>query len=364
MNITSYNINDVTFHYVGLRVLEASPNAVDKATQMATISRSIYNHVCHRSLRLMLPEPKGTYRVAGEKVCQELMHFGLVGAEKGMPYRLTESGLSTLALLEQRRYTDLRKVMAELHLNTYDNLRAVLLHHLDGTSVWRPVVEERRLAETSYVRRLLEPTFGEAAQSLAEPMEELADQRSAKTIESYLTSVVLSHLFGAKMKNALFRTLCDRLASLRLLNARRAEEDDCAFTKTYSPCRSTDDEKLSWYTPLEIATCGGSVQEIYACEPNMERQDCQDAVLDALDEAFKRLPAVGGYHAIPDLRDSVCERLMIPEPAFDDAVNRLLDRTTPVLSAGLGYEGITAQRKPLVRRRGDTQLHNLLRRVK
>lgn len=364
MNITSYNVNDVTFHYVGLRVLQASPNNADKATQIATISKNIYNHICHRSLRLMLPEPKGSYRVAGKKVCQELMHFGLICAEKGMPYRLTDSGLSTLALLEERRYTDLRKVMAELHLNTYDNLRAVLLHHLDGTSVWRPVVEERRLAEAGYVSRLLAPTFGEKAKSLGDPRANLTDRRRTKSIESDLTSLVLSYLFGAKMKNALFRTLCDRLASLRLLNARRADKDDCAFTKTYSPCRSTDDEKLSWYTPLETAACGGSARTIYVCEPDMERLDCQDVVLGALDEAFERLPAAGGYHAIPDLRDFVCERLMIPEPAFDDAVNRLLDRTAPVLSAGLGYEGITAQRKPLVRKRGETQLHNLLRRVR
>ena len=364
MNITSYNINDVTFHYIGLRVLQALPSNTAKATQMETISKSIYNHVCYRSLRLMLPEPKGTYQSTGEKVCQELRHFGFASAEKGRPYQLTESGLDTLALLEGNRYTELRRIMTEMHLKTYDNLRAVLLHHLDGKAVWRPVVEERRLRETGYVSRLLEPTCNAAAQSHADSIVKLADERSAKNIESRLTSIVLSHLFGDfKMKTALFRTLCDRLASLRLLNARRAERNHCDFIKTYSPCRSSD-KQLSWYTPLDIAVDGGDASFIYICEPNMEMQDCQEAVLDTLDVAFKELPSVGGYHAIPDLRDFVCERLMIPEPAFDDAVNRLLDRPDPVLSAGLGYEGITAQRKPLVRRRGDIQLHNLLRRVK
>ena len=140
MNITSYNISDVTFHYIGLRVIEALPSTVDKTTQTDTISKSIYSHVCHRSLRLMLPEPKGTFQSAGGKVCQELRHFGFVSGKKGLPYRLTESGLATLALLEENRYSDLRKTMAEAHLKTYSNLRTVFLHHLDGRAVWRPVV--------------------------------------------------------------------------------------------------------------------------------------------------------------------------------------------------------------------------------
>lgn len=364
MNITSYNINDVTFHYIGLRVLRALPDTTAKATQMETISKSIYNHVCDRSLRLMLPEPKGTYQSAGEKVCQELRHFGFVSVAKGMPYRLTQDGLDVLHLLDGNRYNDLRRMMTKMHLQTYHNLRVVLQHHLDGEAVWRPVVEERRLSDKDYINDLLEPTFGAAAQSHADAIDKSVEKRSAKSLESELTSLVLSHLFGhLKMKTALFRTLCDRLASLRLINTRRAAKNGCDFIRTYSPCMSSD-KKLPWYVPLDLGAVDGSASVIYLCEPNMKVQDCQDAVLSSLDAAFKELPAVGGYHAIPDLRDFVCERLMIPEPAFDDAVNRLLDRPEPVLSAGLGYEGITAQRKPLVRKRGDTQLHNLLRRVK
>ena len=364
MNITSYNINDVTFHYIGLRVLQALPDTVAKTNQLETISNSIHNHVCGRSLRLMLPEPKGTYRSAGEKVCQELRHFGFVSAAKGMPYRLTQDGLDVLSLLDGNRYTDLRRLMIKVHLRTYDNLRLVLQHHLDGEAVWRPIVEERRLSDERYVNHLLEPTFGTAAQSYADAFADLPEKRSAKGIESELTGMVLWRLFGHfKVKTALFRTLCDRLASLRLINTRRAARNGCDFIKTYSPCMSSN-KQLPWYTPLEVSDDGSLPKVIYVCEPNMKMRDCQDAVLKTLDTAFKELPAVGGYHAIPDLRDFVCERMMIPEPAFDDAVNRLLDRPEPVLSAGLGYEGITAQRKPLVRKRGDTQLHNLLRRIK
>ena len=363
MNITSYNIGDVTFHYVALRVLRKVPEGTEKARQFELISQSIYGHVCSRSLRLMLPEPKGTFRAAGEKVCRELAHFGFVHAHKGRPYGLTETGLEALDLLETKQYTDLRRLMAQVHLRTYDNLRAVLLFHLDGKPVWRPVVEEARLGETDYVRRLLAPSLGERCGSCVASTVEFGNGQGAKSMESALTGAILTQLFGDfPMRTALFRAICDRLGSLRLLNARRAKRDSCDFNKTYSPCRSQADAH-SWYSPLEVSTGVGGRVTVYLSEPDMEDRYCQDAVLRTLDVAFQELPSQGGYHAVPDLRDFVCERLMIPEAAFDEAVNALLDRPKPVLSAGLGYELITAQRKPIVRKRSGTQLHNLLRRV-
>ena len=364
MNITSYNIPDVTFHYIALRALGGLPSSTDKTTQLVTISRSIHSHLCGRALRLMLPEPKGTYRSAGEKVCQELRHFGFVYSHRGQSYRLTEDGLDTLRLLQESKYVDLRRRMAEVHLRTYNNLRAVFLYHLDGRSVWRPVVDGARLEEGDYIHRLLAPTFGERAVSYAESLVDLDKEQSAKALESALTGTILARLFeGFRMKTALFRTLCDRLASMRLINARRASRGGCEFSKTYSPCKS-DRNECPWYRPLEVPCGDAGTVTVYLSEPDMHSADYQHAVLDALDVAFQELPSVGGYHAIPDLRDFVCERLMIPEQAFDDALNKLLDRLDPVLSAGLGYEGITAQRKPLIRTRGETQLRNLLRRVK
>ena len=364
MNITSYNIIDVTFHYIGLRVLRQLPSNVDKTTQLETISRSVYSHLCARALHLMLPEPKGTYLSAGHKICQELGHFGFAHAQKRLPYQLTKKGLDIINLLEENKYTDLRRTMAEVHLRTYNNLRTVLLYQLDGRAIWRPVVEKARLREKDYIRRLLEPTLGEPAASCAESMAEFNKEQSAKSLEDALTGMILARLFeGFKMKTALFRTICDRLVSMRLLNARRATKGGCKFNKTYSPCKSNRQER-SWYRSLEVPIECGDTITVFLSEPDMKKTDCQDEVLDALDVAFGELPSVGGYHAIPDLRDFVCERLMIPEPAFDDAVNRLLDRPNSVLSSGLGYEGITAQRKPLIRRKREIQLHNLLRRVK
>ena len=364
MNITSYNIGDVTFHYVALRVLRKLPERTEKARQFELISQSIYGHVCSRSLRLMLPEPKGTFRAAGEKVCRELAHFGFVHAQKGRPYGLTKTGLEVLDLLETKQYTDLRRLMARVHLGTYDNLRAVFLFHLDGKSVWRPVVEEVRLGEKDYIHRLLAPSLGERSASCVASAVEFDIAQGAKSIESVLTGAILAHLFGDfPMRTALFRAICDRLGSLRLLNARRDQRDSCEFNRTYSPCRSQTDVH-SWHSPLKVSNGVGGAPTVFLSEPDMDDSDCQDAVLSALDAAFQELPSQGGYHAIPDLRDFVCERLMIPEAAFDEAVNALLDRTKPVLSAGLGYELITAQRKPIVRKRSGTQLHNLLRRVK
>jgi hypothetical protein len=80
MNISSFNITDVGYHYIGLRVVAAMPEA-SREEQNAMISRSVLKFARERALRLMLPEPKGTYDTVGEKVCQELAHFEFAEAD-------------------------------------------------------------------------------------------------------------------------------------------------------------------------------------------------------------------------------------------------------------------------------------------
>ena len=75
MNITSYNVTDVGYHYIGLRVLSGLPVGASRTEQTDTIGRSIRKYVSDKALRLMLPEPRGTFETAGEKVCQELVHM-------------------------------------------------------------------------------------------------------------------------------------------------------------------------------------------------------------------------------------------------------------------------------------------------
>ena len=95
----------------------------------------------------------------------------------------------------------------------------------------------------------------------------------------------------------------------------------------------------------------------------MVNPDHQDALLSAVDRAFSELPIVGGYYDIPDLRDWVCEHLLIPEAAFDEGINQLLDRQPSPLSVGLQYDRISGRRRPLVRLGQTTQIHNLIRRI-
>ena len=95
MNISSFNVTDVGYHYIGLRVLVAMPEA-SKEEQTGTISRNVLKYARDRALRLMLPEPKGTYDTVGEKVCQELGHFEFADAKKGRGYELTTSGIKLL----------------------------------------------------------------------------------------------------------------------------------------------------------------------------------------------------------------------------------------------------------------------------
>ena len=161
---------------------------------------------------------------------------------------------------------------------------------------------------------------------------------------------------------ALFRGIRDRLVSLRLLNQARAVTGQCEFDKSYSPC-VIGELPHPWYAPLRVELPDGTLYRIYLCEPDMVNPDHQDALLSAVERAFAELPIVGGYYDIPDLRDWVCECLLIPDAAFDEGINQLLDRQPSPLSVGLQYDRISGRRRPLVRLGRTTQIHNLIRRI-
>ena len=95
----------------------------------------------------------------------------------------------------------------------------------------------------------------------------------------------------------------------------------------------------------------------------MSDEDTQRSFLQTLDAAFSELSSQAGYYDLPEVRDFVCERLRIPEAAFDEGVNYLLDRQSSPLTVGLHYEGISSRRKPLTRNRAPVQIYNLIRRV-
>ena len=362
MNITSYNVTDVSYHYLGLRVLAGMPDATERNQQLEAISRSVLKFVTDRALRLMLPEPRGTFETVGEKICQELVHFQFASSNSGRPYELTIFGKMTLDLLSRKEYVELRQLMAGVHLKTYDNLRAIVQTHIDAGPIWRPIVTSGHLAEPGYIQGLLEPTFGQDSMAIAKSISSELPQ-SPKRIEDALRAKILQRVMpGQKMGVALFRGICDRLVSLRLLNKSRAVIQQYEFEKSYSPCVH-DAPSLPWYEPLQITLTDGTPYQIYLCEPDMANPDHQDALLSAVDQALAELPMEGGYYDVPDLRDWVCEHLLIPEAAFDDGINQLLDRQPSPLSVGLQYDRITGQRRPLVRTRQATQLHNLIRRL-
>lgn len=357
MKVSSYNINDVGYHYIGLRVL--ANVAASRDEQLQAIARGVLKYASDRALRLMLPEPKGIFTTVGEKVCQELVHFQFARVEKGM-YELTESGKKTLGLLNDRRFTELRRTMIYAHLATYDNLRAVVQRHMQVGSVWRCTIEVEQLGKADYLERLLKPTFGEKA---AEKATQIRAQGAltAKQIEDAVNQSVIDEVFTEYVYSVtLFRALCDRLVSLRLLNIMRTTAYGCDFVKSYSTCVLSDPPQ-PWYRELDVALTPFSIYKILLCEPDMNDGQTLNTVRTGIELAFANLKSEAGYYDLPSVRDYVCEQLRIPEAAFDEAVNSLLDQAAPPLSAGLRYEGISARRKPLVRTKATGQIHNLLR---
>lgn len=359
MKISSYNISDVGYHYIGLRVL-ANP-ATHRDEQLQAIARGVSKYASDRALRLMLAEPKGNFSAVGEKICQELVHFGFARVEKGI-YELTDSGEEILGLLNDRRFVELRRAMIYAHLATYDNLRAVLQRHMEVGSVWRCTIEVDQLGKPDYLERLLKPTFGKRA---AEKAEQVRTQgpRTPKQTEDAINLCIIEEIFTEYVYSVpLFRALCDRLVSLRLLNIMRATANGCDFAKSYSTCVLSDPPR-PWYRELVIPLSPTSTYKLLLCEPDMNDQETLNTVLAQTEEAFGNLTSEAGYYDLPDIRDYVCEQLRIPEAAFDEGVNSLLDRNPPPLSPGLRYEGISARRKPLARTKGAGQIHNLIRRA-
>lgn len=364
MNISSYNISDVGYHYIGLRVLGGLPATARRDEQEETVSRSVRKYVSDRALRLMLPEPRGTFEAAGEKVCRELVHFGFANSAKGA-YELTEPGKEALGLVEGRKHTELRRVMVRVHLETYDNLRAVVLKHLELGYIWRPIVETSRVGRKGYLRKLLEPSFGEKADSFADAIRESHQGDGAKKIEEALQSRVITQaLPGVRVTVPLFRSISDRSVSLRLLNIARDSSTvkGCDFLKSYSPCVDNAPPH-SWYTPLLVNPSAAPPFTIYFCEPDMTNPETRQKFLAAMDRSLGKLKPQGGYYDLPEVRDLVCEELRIPEAAFDEGVNQLLDLQPAPLTMGLTYDNISGRRRPLVRQRGSSQIHNLLRRI-
>lgn len=362
MNISSYNITEVTYHYIGLRALGGLPPGVSRQDQNTAISRSILKYVRDKALRLMLPEPRGTFDTVGEKICYELVHFEFARSGRSA-FELTDAGRAVLTLLETRKYVELRRIMAMVHLSTYDNLRVMLQKHIKVGAIWRPIVDADQMGSFGYVQSLLDPMFKESAGEEAADVLAKSEARSPKKLEDDLHGRILLRTIPEVHFNvALFRALCDRLVSLRLLNTMRATIGKSEFVKTYSPC-VTESPTRPWYVTLNIPLHSGESFTIYLCEPNMEDESTRNELQEAIYRSFQSLSPQAGYYSLPAVRDVVCEDLKIPEQCFDDGINRILDLQPSPLTVGLQYEGISARRRPLVRDRGSIQVYNLVRRV-
>jgi len=362
VKISSYNITDVGYHYIGLRVLAGLPSTSKRDEQTSAISRSVLKYVTDRSLRFMLPEPKGTFETVGEKVCQELVHFQFARSVQ-KSYELTNAGKEALALLDGRKHRELRRVMVAVHLNTYENLRAIVQRHIEIGYIWRPIVEAAKLATPDYLYRLLKPSYENDARDVADEVWEGAKGKSPKKVEDLLHEQILQRVLPRISLNVpLFRSLCDRLVSLRILNIMRTSSGGCEFDKSYSPCAITSPSD-DWYIPIKVHGLSGEFFTLFYCEPSMGEKTAQQRLLAAVDEAFHIISPQAGYYDLPNVRDYVCDYLRIPEASFDEGINELLDWNPAPLTVGLKYEGISARRKPLMRNLGSIQIYNLIRRT-
>src|SRR5262249_26385576 len=148
-----------------------------------------------------------------------------------------ELGRKALNALNAKEFPQLRRLMAKVHLETYDNLRDLVLHHVKNGPILNPIVEAVRGSERAYLQSLLAPTFGEQSAEIWSSMAVDLEGKSPKKIEDAMRAAILLHLLpDTKLSVPLFRAIADRLVSLRLLNIMRVAQGDSEFAKSYSPC--------------------------------------------------------------------------------------------------------------------------------
>lgn len=348
MNITSYNLTDVSYHYVGLRVVKAS-SGESRDRLAERIGTAVQKLVMDRALRLMLPAPRGTFSSVGEKVLNELKHFGLTeSAEKSI--RLSEAGYAAWKLLENRQFVELRRLFARLHVETYTNLWAVVEYLASGQVLLRPIKDGLDPSRLSIAWKTFLPWEADSAL--------LSEKITVKTAEDAITNRLLKrHFPKAKLTVPIFRSMCDRLASLRLINQSRIIENEMDAFIVYGTCSNL--KTADWHRELHFAA-GGEMRALFLSEFALNSIGARAALLHALDVAFKSLKPEGGFFDLPDVRDRVCFALRIPEASFDEALVELLEESDSPVSMGLRYDRITGRRKPLTRQPGN-QIFNLVR---
>lgn len=359
MKITSFNVTDVGYHYIGLRVVAAMPTAT-REEQTQTISRSVLKFARDKAIRLMLPEPKSNYESVGDKICQELAHFEFADPVRNKGYTLTGEGNRVLALLENKEFVELRRTMASVHLRTYSNLFAVVHSHIALGGLLSPIVETGKQRDAKYITGLLTPSFNGTAKTEATELLLQTTSDTPKAVENALRERILEKVVPG-LTLPIFRAMGDRLISLRLLNIMRVTNDNGEFSKSYSPCTEGLGNRR-WHNPLELTIPNYGHYTIYLSEPDMANRSTRGEFLAGVMAAFDTLKSQAGYYDLPDVRDLACQHLLIPEAAFDEGINALLDLKQPPVTLGLTYDRITGRRKPLVRARENTQIFNLIAR--
>ena len=239
----------------------------------------------------------------------------------------------------------------------------VVKTHLVQNSIWRPVVGAENSVNREFLAFFLAPTFGAEADEQAEQLLLTLDGDGPKKVEDALNRLILRRAVPEmRIGVPMFRAMCDRLTSLRLLNQMRAYRNCCEFLKSYSPCVDKAPSN-DWYVFLDVRLASGEPFPIYLCEPDMAEEGARGEFLAAVYKSFEILTPTAGYFDLPEVRDTVSEHLRIPDAAFDEGLNRVLDLSSCPLTVGLTYEGTSGRRKPLVRDRGSTQIFNLIRKA-
>jgi hypothetical protein len=384
-SISSFNINDVALYYHALRALSDEPR--EPAAAAEHVRERLVAYLERRRAVLSLPPLRTEMTSIGKKAISELRSMGLCALEDGK-VQLLEPGRDVVSQLVSGNAKLARRAVLGQMIETFDNVYGLVCTlsasggkplHLpaprssvsseesddatpgtaDGTldlqafcDAWRAWCLENQRPD------LLPDDLLARAQELH---ERSTDRDVGQRIKNAVQPLVLEKATGGVVsKVAIFRTIRDRLETAGAVNSRvRLLEGSTIGLETAYSCLhigAVPPGNPSAFIRLAVPR---SPAPIFVHEP--EPTALADQLLEELGFASRSLVARAGYYRIYELRDRVCERLLLSQGVFDATFLHVYSSRPQAFSLGVDYETITAKRLPVeIRQNGRSDQFNLV----
>lgn len=382
--ISSFNINDISLYYQALQLLAASPLKSSVAAEQTR--ERLVTYLEYRRAKLGLTPLRGQLTTLGEKALIELRQMQLA-ERQDQDWVITPAGLDIVRKLESGEGREARRMLMSVMIDTFENLSDFIdcITPPRGRPLLLPIPRSPaaesdedepdgspRVAEGIELETVCDAWAGwcngqgredlvphAMPQRAAELFKKSRDKSILQKIENILQQLVLEKATGGVIsKNAIYRTIRDRLNTVGATNSRikRTDSKCLSVEKVYSCLFLGDPPLPDEWVPLKTSRIHPA---LYVHEPPAAY--LAERLLPALIDATASLSPRAEYFRIYELRSTVCEALGISQGVFDSSFVKLYKANPSAMTLGVDYETVTAKRLPIeIREGGRSDLFNLV----